>query len=82
MAWRTSKDVNVNTSTQPDVRLQMLLVPCSCGNSFAVSRDYDQHGAAWSRYLTCPHCGKKHDPRNRLLELGFQPEGYWRVDRC
>jgi hypothetical protein len=61
---------------------RMLLVPCSCGNSFAVSEDYDRQGTQWSRYLTCPHCGKRHDPKNRLLQLGYRREGYWRVEDC
>ena len=62
--------------------LRMLLVPCSCGGTFAVSEDYDRHGASWSRYLVCPHCGKRHDPRNRLLEMRYHREGYWKVDKC
>lgn len=61
--------------------LRMYLVPCSCGASFAVSEDYDRRGTNWSRYLVCPNCGKRHDPRNRLLELGYA-EGYWKVDKC
>ena len=61
---------------------RMLLVPCSCGNSFAVSEDYHRQGTQWSRYLTCPHCGKRHDPKNRLLQLGYRREGYWRVEDC
>ena len=68
----------------PDTRkpLRMYLVPCSCGNSFAVSEEYDRRGSGWSRYLKCPHCGKRHDPKNRLLQLGYQNEGFWRVDLC
>jgi len=42
----------------------------------------DRNGTAWSRYLTCPGCGKRHDPKNRLLQMGFHPEGYWKVDEC
>jgi len=60
----------------------MCLVPCSCGASFAVADNYDRHGTQWSRYLTCPNCGKRHDPKNRLLELGYQSDGYWKVDKC
>jgi len=63
-------------------RLRMFLIPCSCGNSFAVSEGYDRRGSAWSRFPACPHCGKRHDPKNRLLELGFQHEGYWKVEKC
>jgi hydrogenase maturation factor HypF (carbamoyltransferase family) len=63
-------------------RLRMFLIPCSCGTTFAVAEDYDRRGTAWSRYLVCPGCGKRHDPKNRLLEIGFQPEGYWKVDDC
>jgi hydrogenase maturation factor HypF (carbamoyltransferase family) len=62
--------------------LKMFLVPCSCGVTFAVSEQYDQQGGRWSRFLVCPNCGKRHDPRNRLLHLGFQREGYWKVDGC
>ena len=32
--------------------------------------------------VTCPHCGKRHDPKNRLLQMGFHTEGYWAVDDC
>jgi len=57
--------------------LRMYLVPCSCGATF-----YDRHGARWSRYLICPGCRKRHDPKNRLLELGYDSTGYWKVDKC
>jgi hydrogenase maturation factor HypF (carbamoyltransferase family) len=62
--------------------LRMFLVPCSCGATFAVAPDYDRQGTAWSRYLICPHCRKRHDPKNRLLQVGYHREGYWRVDEC
>jgi hypothetical protein len=62
--------------------LSMLLVPCSCGSSFAVCPDYDSKGTSWSRYLICPNCGQRHDPKNRLLQLGYEPDGYWKVDKC
>jgi hydrogenase maturation factor HypF (carbamoyltransferase family) len=62
--------------------IRMYLVPCSCGTSFAVSEEYDRQGPSWSRYLICPGCGKRHDPKNRLLELGYHSEGYWKVDKC
>jgi hypothetical protein len=62
--------------------LEMFLVPCSCGLTFAVSEQYDRQGSRWSRFLVCPNCGKRHDPRNRLLHLGFQRDGYWKVDGC
>jgi hypothetical protein len=51
--------------------LRMFLIPCSCGTTFAVAENYDHQGTAWSRYLVCPGCGKRHDPRNRLLQIGF-----------
>jgi hypothetical protein len=28
----------------------------------------------------CPNCGKRHDPKNRVLQLGYQHNGYWKVD--
>ncbi|HTC47168.1 MAG TPA: hypothetical protein VK722_07585 [Candidatus Aquilonibacter sp.] len=60
----------------------MFMVPCSCGTTFAVAQSYDRQGTPWSRYLICPGCGKRHDPKNRLLQVGFQSEGYWKVDKC
>jgi hypothetical protein len=63
-------------------RLRLLLVPCSCGANFVVSSGYDQRGSQWDCFLTCPNCGKRHDPRNRLLHLGYHSEGYWKVDGC
>ena len=68
--------------TKIDARLRMFLIPCSCGTTFAVAEDFDRRGTAWSRYLVCPGCGKRHDPKNRLLQIGFHPEGYWKVDDC
>jgi len=62
--------------------LKMFLVPCSCGTTFAVPQDYDRRGTAWSRYLICPFCDKRHDPKNRLLQVGYQREGFWQVDKC
>jgi hydrogenase maturation factor HypF (carbamoyltransferase family) len=61
---------------------RMYLIPCSCGTTFSVAAQYDQCGSAWSRFLICPECGKRHDPRNRLLQLGYHREGYWKVDGC
>jgi hypothetical protein len=59
-------------------RLRMFLVPCSCGTTFSVGEDYDGRALP----LTCPNCGKRHDSKNRLLELGYQADGYWKVDKC
>jgi hypothetical protein len=50
--------------------------------TFAVAENYDHQGTAWSRYLVCPGCGKRHDPKNRLLQMGFHRDGYWKVDAC
>jgi hydrogenase maturation factor HypF (carbamoyltransferase family) len=50
--------------------------------TFAVSENYDRRGTALSRYLICPNCGKRHDPKNRLLQVGYHREGYWKVDEC
>ncbi|HZP63511.1 MAG TPA: hypothetical protein VFB28_08875 [Terriglobales bacterium] len=67
---------------EPQARLQMFLIPCSCGATFAVSEDHDSKGTQWSRYLICSNCGKRHDPKNRLLQVGYHREGYWKVDAC
>ena len=62
--------------------LRMFLVPCSCGTTFTVAPGFDRKGSDWGRFLRCPQCGKRHDPRNRLLNLDYQREGYWKVDSC
>ena len=69
-------------SKADETRPKMYLVPCSCGRTFAVAENYDRQGTAWSRYLKCPNCGKRHDPKNRLLQLVYQRAGYWKVDEC
>ncbi len=79
---KISAKIDPTASTHTDLRFCIFQVPCSCGMTFSVSADYDRGGGRWTRYLTCPKCGKKHDPRNRLLRLSFQREGYWRVDGC
>lgn len=61
---------------------RMFLVPCSCGTTFAVSDQYDRHGSQWGRFLVCPNCEKRHDPKNRLLQLGYHRQGFWGVDSC
>ena len=63
-------------------RLRMYLIPCSCGTSFAVSEDYDRKGTHIRSFLKCPTCGKRHDPKNRVLQLGYYRDGYWTVDDC
>ena len=75
----SSKSADPGETQRP---FRMFLIPCSCGTTFAVAENYDRHGTAWSRYMTCPTCGKRHDPKNRLLQIGFQREGYWKVDDC
>jgi len=68
--------------SKSDAPLRIFLVPCSCGKTFAVGEDYDRQGTAWRRYFACPKCGKRHDPKNRLLQVGYHREGYWKVDAC
>ncbi len=60
----------------------MYLVSCSCTRTFAVPENYDRQGTNWRRYLPCPICGKRHDPKNRLLNLDYHREGYWKVEDC
>jgi hydrogenase maturation factor HypF (carbamoyltransferase family) len=66
----------------PEKTFRMLLIPCSCGHSFAVSEEYDRKGMHLRSFIPCPYCGKRHDPRNRLLSLGYQSEHFWKVDDC
>ena len=61
---------------------RMFLIPCSCGTSFAVGEDYDRQGMHIRSFLRCPKCGKRHDPRNRLLTLDYQEERFWKVGTC
>jgi len=62
--------------------LRVLLIPCSCGVSFTVSETYDRQGMHLRSFIPCPQCGKRHDPRNRLLRLGYHQERFWTVDDC
>jgi hydrogenase maturation factor HypF (carbamoyltransferase family) len=63
-------------------KLRMFLIPCSCGMSFAVAEDYDRRGMHIRSFIPCPKCGKRHDPRNRLLTLDYQDERFWKVGGC
>ena len=56
--------------------------PCSCGTTFAVAENYDHQRHSLEPLPDCPCCGKRHDPKNRLLQLGYHREGYWKVDEC
>jgi hydrogenase maturation factor HypF (carbamoyltransferase family) len=67
---------------KPKKNLRMFLIPCSCGTSFAVSEEYDRKGMHLRSFIPCPNCGKRHDPRNRLLSLGYHSERFWKVDGC
>lgn len=66
----------------PKPKLRMLLIPCSCGTTFAVPEEYDRRGMHLRSFIPCPNCGKSHDPRNRLLSLGYHEEHFWKVDGC
>ena len=61
---------------------RMFLIPCSCGASFAVPEDHDRRGMHIRSFIPCPKCGKRHDPRNRLLKLDYQNERFWKVGGC
>jgi hypothetical protein len=67
---------------QKSASLRMFLIPCSCGTTFAVADDFDHKGMHIRSFIPCPNCGKRHDPKNRLLQLGYHREGYWKVDEC
>jgi len=50
--------------------------------SFAVADGYDRKGMHLRSFIPCPNCGKRHDPRNRLLRLDYQQEQFWKVGGC
>jgi len=77
MKRRESKDEAENKKN-----FRMFLIPCSCGASFAVTEDYDRKGMHIRSFIPCPNCGKRHDPRNRLLTLDYQEERFWKVGGC
>ena len=78
MTCRGASPSRKPAETESDFR--MFLIPCSCGASFSVAADYDRKGMHIRSFLACPQCGKRHDPRNRLLQLAFDRQGYWKVD--
>jgi hydrogenase maturation factor HypF (carbamoyltransferase family) len=67
---------------EPKKHPRMFLIPCSCGTSFAVAEDYDRQGTHIRSFIPCPNCGKRHDPKNRVLQLGYYRERFWKVDGC
>ena len=77
-------DLKNRPRTQPPVKqkLRMLLIPCSCQTTCAVSENHDGQGMHLRSFLACPNCGKRHDPRNRLLTLDYQAERFWKVGGC
>jgi hydrogenase maturation factor HypF (carbamoyltransferase family) len=77
MKRRTPKD-----KAEDERNPRMFLIPCSCGVSFAVAEDFDRKGMHLRSFTPCPNCGKRHDPRNRLLTLDYQNEGFWKVGGC
>ena len=77
MKPETTKSVKASTKNP-----RMFLIPCSCGATFAVSEDYDRKGMHLRSFIPCPNCGKRHDPRNRLLTLDYQDEHFWKVGGC
>ncbi len=70
------------TRSAEPASVRMFLIPCSCGASFAVAEDFDRKGTHIRSFIPCPNCGKRHDPKNRLLKLDYHREGYWGVDDC
>lgn len=82
MSQRRKSPREKRTEDEKKKNFRMFLLPCSCGTTFAVNEDYDRQGARWSRYMPCPGCGKKHDPKNRVLVMGYHQQGYWKVDEC
>ena len=83
MGVRTHLKTNATKAAALDPKnLCLFLIPCSCGTSFAVAEDFDRRGTHLRSFIPCPSCGKRHDPRNRLLTLDYQPERFWKVDGC
>jgi hypothetical protein len=50
--------------------------------TFAVSEEYERKGMHLRSFIPCPKCGKRHDPRNRLLRLDYQEERFWKMSCC
>ena len=73
---------NEKEKAEAEKKFHMFLIPCSCGASFAVSENYDRKGMHLRSFIPCPNCGKRHDPRNRLLRLDYQNEHFWKVGGC
>jgi len=63
-----SKTKSPPKQAEAEKHFRMLLIPCSCGATFAVSEDFDCRGMELRNYIPRPNCGKRHDPR-----IGFCP---------
>ena len=75
-----SRNRKIDTDAAGQKPIAMYLIPCSCGTTFAISEDYDRKGTHLRAYLICPSCGKRHDPKNRVLQIGYERSGYWKVE--
>ncbi|HWZ83893.1 MAG TPA: hypothetical protein VNW47_14775 [Terriglobales bacterium] len=73
-----NKDQTVDRKKLP----RMFLIPCSCGTTFAIAEDFDRQGTHIRSFLPCPNCGKRHDPKNRVLRMDYNRERFWNVDGC
>jgi len=78
----SGKPKSITETTEVREHPRMFLIPCSCGATFAVSEKFDRHGMHLRSFIPCPNCGKRHDPRNRLLRLDYQEEQFWKVAGC
>ena len=67
---------------EPQTLPRMFLIPCSCGTTFAIAEDFDRRGTHIRSFLPCPNCGKRHDPKNRVLRMGYSSERFWKVEGC
>ena len=67
---------------EQQVHLRMFLLPCSCGTTFAIAENFDRQGTHIRSFLPCPNCGKRHDPKNRVLRMDYSVERFWKVDGC
>ncbi len=62
--------------------LKLYLVPCSCAVHSRSRKTTIVRGLPWGRYLKCPSCGKRHDPKTAFCNSAFNVAGTGKVDGC
>ena len=63
-------------------RAQSVPGPLQLRHNFRGPRRLRSSGHSVEPVFEVPELRKRHDPKNRLLQLSYQREHFWQVDKC